>query len=244
MNENVTPFRKQELTVALELKSSNDETGEFEGYGSIFGNVDSYNEVVAKGAFTESLINKGAKGIKLLWQHDSSQPIGVWDEMWEDAKGLYVKGRLLINDIAKSREAYALLKAGALDGLSIGFTINPGGIEWSGDGSYKIITNLNLWEVSIVTFPANERAVVNSIKEIDMEKRENSIRDFENFLRESGSFSNREAVEIASFAKELVKHPYIKGLQREAEGDSNESLSQDIKEIMQALEQGVKTHYE
>lgn len=237
---NVTPLQKQERTIRLEIKSTDDATGEFEGYGSVFGNVDSYNEVVAKGAFTNSLNEKSPKGIKLLWQHDSSQPIGVWENMYEDDKGLYVKGRLLINDVAKAKEAYALLKVGALDGLSIGFTVNPGGIQWSNDGSYKLLTDVNLWEVSVVTFPANARAVVNSIKDMDMQKRENSIRDFENFLRESGNFSNREAVEIASFAKELVRHPYIKGLQREAEGGSNESLSDEVLEIMTALKQGVK----
>lgn len=233
MSNNIAPFKKEERVVRLEIKSEsmNDATGEFEGYGSIFGNVDSYNEVVAKGAFKNSLNEKSPKEIKLLWQHDTSQPIGVWENMYEDEKGLYVKGRLLINDVAKAREAYALLKAGALDGLSIGFTVNPGGMAWSSDGTYKLVTDINLWEVSIVTFPANTRATVNSVKEA-LTHTEN-IRDFENFLRDSGGFSKTQAVAIAN-------HGFVKGLLRDAEDGSNNSLSDDILEIMAALEQGVK----
>src|ERR1700754_5362483 len=106
----------------LEVKALGDD-GTFEGYGSIFKNVDSYGEVVEPGAFTASLVDARQKGrsIKMLWQHDPSQPIGVWGEMAEDSKGLYVKGRLLKDKVPQATAAYELLKEGALDGLSIGY---------------------------------------------------------------------------------------------------------------------------
>ena len=117
------------------------------GYASLFGKTDQGGDVVASGAYGKSL-GKRAK-IKMLWQHDPSQPIGVWDEVREDAKGLWVKGRLL-PDVARAREAAALLSAGAIDGLSIGYrtvksTKDAGGI--------RHLTELDLWEVSLVTFP-------------------------------------------------------------------------------------------
>jgi HK97 family phage prohead protease len=89
-----------------------------EGYGAIFGNVDKGGDIVLPGAFEASL--GSGQQIKILWQHDPYQPIGVWDEVKEDEKGLYVKGRILI-DVAKGREALALITAGAMDGLSIGY---------------------------------------------------------------------------------------------------------------------------
>src|SRR5205085_3645991 len=110
--------------IPIEVKASG-EDGTIEGYGSIFGNVDSYGEMVMPGAFAASLVEAGRKGrsIKMLWQHDPDRPVGVWDDLAEDKKGLYVKGRLLIDESAQAREAYGLIKAGAVDGLSIGYRL-------------------------------------------------------------------------------------------------------------------------
>lgn len=95
---------------------------EIEGYASFFGLTDQGGDVVLKGAYANSLKALKSKGrsVKMLWQHDPSQPIGIWDEVREDARGLYVKGRLL-TDVARGREAVALIEAGAIDGLSIGY---------------------------------------------------------------------------------------------------------------------------
>jgi HK97 family phage prohead protease len=122
-----------------------------EGYASLFGKRDQGGDVVQKGACAASLKALGAAGrrVKMLWQHDPAQPIGVWDEVREDGVGLYVKGRILA-DVEKGREAVALLAAGAIDGLSIGYrTLRA---EKDGKGQ-RLLSELELWEVSLVTFP-------------------------------------------------------------------------------------------
>ncbi|MFN4158509.1 MAG: HK97 family phage prohead protease [Gemmobacter sp.] len=122
-----------------------------EGYASVFGRRDQGGDVVARGAYGASLAALGSAGrrVKMLWQHDPAQPIGVWDEVREDDRGLYVKGRVL-TDVAQGREAMALIGAGAIDGLSIGYrTVRA---ERDGKGQ-RILSELELWEVSLVTFP-------------------------------------------------------------------------------------------
>jgi HK97 family phage prohead protease len=145
----------------LNVKATGDD-GSFEGYGSVFGNVDSYGDIVDKGAFTKTLHDRGNK-VKLLWQHDSTQPIGVFTSLSEDSVGLKFTGQLNL-DVQKGAEAYSLLKQGALDGMSIGYC--P--IQWSVDSKDASITHLNevmLFEISLVTFPANEEATVSSVKD-------------------------------------------------------------------------------
>lgn len=122
-----------------------------EGYASLFGRRDQGGDVVQKGAYAISLKALAGSGrrVKMLWQHDPAQPIGVWDEVYEDGTGLYVKGRIL-TDVDKGREAAALLAAGAIDGLSIGYrTLRA---EKDGKGQ-RLLSELELWEVSLVTFP-------------------------------------------------------------------------------------------
>lgn len=224
----LVPFKKEEMILNLEIKAL-DEKGTFEGYGSIFGNKDSYSDIVHPGAFKDFLSSTKPAAIKLLWQHNTSEPIGVYEEIYEDEKGLYVKGKLLVDDIARAREAYALLKAGAINGLSIGFTIDQDGYNYSKNGTIRNLTKLSLWEVSIVTFPANTRAKVANIKAAS------SIREFENFLRDSGGFSKAQAVAIAS-------HGFVKGLQRDAEVSDLDvkELSENVRLILTALQNGVK----
>ena len=121
------------------------------GYASLFGKRDQGGDVVQKGAYTASLaaLAKAGRQVKMLWQHDPTQPIGVWDEVREDAQGLFVKGRIL-TEVEKGREAAALLGAGAIDGLSIGYrTVKS---ERDGKGQ-RLLSELELWEVSLVTFP-------------------------------------------------------------------------------------------
>lgn len=121
------------------------------GYASLFGAVDQGNDVVAPGAYAASLASLTQKGgrVKMLWQHDPAQPIGIWDEVREDAKGLWVKGRLL-ESVEKGREAMALIEAGAIDGLSIGYRTRKATKNAEGK---RLLTELELWEVSLVTFP-------------------------------------------------------------------------------------------
>ena len=124
---------------------------EIEGYASFFGAADQGGDIVAKGAYANSLKALAAQGrqVKMLWQHDASAPIGVWDEVREDERGLYVKGRLL-ESVARGREAVALIAAGALDGLSIGYRTKK---AKRGENGTRYLQELELWEVSLVTFP-------------------------------------------------------------------------------------------
>ncbi|MCB1366819.1 MAG: HK97 family phage prohead protease [Rhodobacteraceae bacterium] len=124
---------------------------EIAGYASIFGNADQGGDVVQKGAYAGSLARLAGqgRGIKMLWQHDPGQPIGVWDEVREDARGLFVKGRFLTG-VRRGAEALALVEAGAIDGLSIGYrTLRA---EKNAKGQ-RLLHELELWEVSLVTFP-------------------------------------------------------------------------------------------
>ncbi|MBD9525589.1 HK97 family phage prohead protease [Paracoccus sp. PAR01] len=131
---------------------------QIEGYASLFGLTDQGGDIVQKGAYAASLKRLAARGdkVRMLWQHDPTRPIGVWDEIREDEKGLWVKGRLL-PEIAQAREAAALIAAGAIDGLSIGYrTISA---ERDGKGR-RLLSEVELWEVSLVTFPMLAEAKV------------------------------------------------------------------------------------
>lgn len=121
------------------------------GYASVFGVADRGNDVVERGAYAASLkrLKEAGRSVKMLWQHDPAEPIGVWDEVREDEKGLFVKGRLL-PDVARAREAQALIAAGAIDGLSIGYRTLRATKDEAGR---RRLAELELWEVSLVTFP-------------------------------------------------------------------------------------------
>ena len=121
------------------------------GYASVFGAPDQGGDMVEPGAFAASLSALSARGaqVKMLWQHDPLQPIGVWDEVREDDRGLFVRGRIL-TDVEKGREAAALIGAGAIDGLSIGYRTKRAVKD---DRGRRRLSELELWEVSLVTFP-------------------------------------------------------------------------------------------
>jgi HK97 family phage prohead protease len=191
--------------VPLELKAVSD-NGTIEGYGSTFGNVDSYGEIVLPGAFTQSLVDAKRKGttIKMLWQHDSRIPIGVWDDLAEDSKGLYCKGRILIDVTQQAKEAHGLIKEGALDGLSIGYRTLNSDPHPSKPGVVNLVT-LALKEISPVTFAANDRARVESVKHILAAGNVPTVREFEELLRDAG-FSKSLAAAIAAKAT-----PHLRG---------------------------------
>jgi len=163
-------------------------TGVFEGYASVFEVEDGGHDVVASGAFTRSLAEKGAAEIRMLWHHDPTQPIGRWTELIEDSYGLFARGQLVL-EVAQAREAYALLRAGALDGLSIGFrTVRSRTDDRTG---VRRLLDVDLWEISLVTFPMNENARIRA-KDIT------TIRAYERFLRDAGGFSRAQARALAA----------------------------------------------
>jgi uncharacterized protein len=134
------------------------ESGVVRGYASVFGAVDLSGDEVMPGAFAASLRRRGAAGVKMLWQHDPGRPIGVWTRLVEDRAGLWAEGRLALST-AGGREAHELIRAGAIDGLSIGFrTQRAERPRGRGNGAKRRLAEIDLWEISIVTFPMQELA--------------------------------------------------------------------------------------
>lgn len=187
-------MERQTLDRPFALKAL-DERGVFEGYASVFGVVDGFNDVVAPGAFARTLAAKrGGRDVKLLWQHDAREPIGAFEAMREDARGLWVRGRLLL-DVRRAAEAHALLKAGAIDGLSIGYTTVEATLEPR--TGLRRLTEIELWEISLVTFQACPGATVDAVKGGEP-RPPHTIRAFERFLREAGGFSRNAAKAVAA----------------------------------------------
>jgi HK97 family phage prohead protease len=137
-----------------------EENGVFEGYASLFGVADLGKDVVAPGAFAESLARRGPAGVRMLWQHDPAEPIGRWLALEEDARGLRVRGKLNLA-VARARDVHALMRQGAVDGLSIGFRVERARNERLG---VRRLEKLDLWEISIVTFPMLAGARVSGVK--------------------------------------------------------------------------------
>lgn len=198
------------LDIPFKIKAVSDD-GLFSGYGSVFNVVDSYQEVVAAGAFKESLEGRVPS---LLWQHRSGEPIGVYTSVKEDNVGLHVEGKLALKT-TRGAEAYELLKMGAISGLSIGFVTR--------EDSYDRVTGIrtlkkvDLWEVSLVTFPANDAARVANVKSIESIS---TLSDAEAYLREAGGLSRREALALVA---------RIKSLQGQSESDGLGELAALVK---------------
>lgn len=186
-------FEDGRVDVAFDVKSEeiDEETGLFQGYGSIFGNKDLGGDIIEDGAFAKSIGKKGAKAVKLLYQHKSDEPIGVFDEIIEDKKGLRVKGRLAMGT-QRGREVHELMKMGALDGLSIGYRVDPKGVEYDEKGKTRRIKSVDLMEISAVTFPMNPKARVSAVKT------DRTVREWEEVLRDAADLSRSEAKVAAS----------------------------------------------
>lgn len=210
----------------FELKSI-DEKGMFDGYLSVFGNVDSYGDVVMPGAFAKTLAKWKAldRLPPILWQHRSGEPIGPFLEMREDSVGLYVRGQLLIDDVPRAREARALLKAKAINGMSIGYV----SVVESYDKTTGVISlmEIDLWEGSIVTFPANQLAGVSGVKsEID---RIESLADAERWLRDAAGLSKSGATAFIGRIKSLS------GGRSESGDDVDADLLASLKSLQASL---------
>ena len=186
------------LSRPFEIKVIADD-GVFEGYGSVFGVEDWYRDVVVKGAFSRSLADWKLKGALpvLCWQHDAANVIGVYEEMAEDDHGLYLRGRLLKDDIDQARTAYALLKAKAISGLSIGYSVKVD--EYDRNTEIRTLKEVDLWEVSLVTFPANEHARVESVKNLK------TVTDLERLLREVVGMSKSKARQAVHDIKDSMR---------------------------------------
>ena len=190
------------------------EDGTFEGYGSIFGNVDCYRESVVKGAFSKTLKKheQDNNPVLMLWQHSWEDPIGVWKELKEDELGLYGVGEINL-DVQKGREAYSLMKQRALTGLSIGYKE----VKYTDNAEVRLLEEIDLYEISPVTFPANEEARISTVKSERFQqfaqKMRNglppSIKEFEDVLRDAG-ISKSMATRIASVG-------YAKAIRSESE---------------------------
>ena len=172
--------------------------GSFEGYASLFNEKDMGGDIVMRGAFAKSLEERGSKGIRMLFQHDPAEPIGVWREIREDLRGLFVRGQLL-PDVARAREVLSLMREGALDGLSIGFRT----IKGRSDKARKLrrLHEIDLWEISIVTFPMLANARINKVKSGKLP----TTREFERWLvRDAGLTRQNAKAVIRSGYKNLV----------------------------------------
>ena len=147
---------------------------------------------MVEGAFAKSIASKGAKGVKLLYQHKADEPIGVFEEIIEDPKGLKVKGRLAMGT-QRGREVYELMKMGAIDGLSIGYRVNPKGQEYDDRRRRRLLKEVDLMEISAVTFPMNQRARISAVK-----SDERTVREWEGFFRDESGLSRKESKMAAS----------------------------------------------
>lgn len=212
-------MKAERLIVPFEIKAlADDGSRSFEGYGSVFNVVDSYADVVAPGAFKRTLREAKAAGRlpALLWQHDASKPVGVYESMHEDETGLYVKGRL--SDTQLGRDAYTLLKDGALSGLSIGFVTRKSKVD--NESGIRTLTDVQLWETSLVTFPANDAARITGVKADDGALP--TEREFERWLRREAGFTEAEAKTIIAKGYRQVRREAMPS--EEACGDLLESI--------------------
>ena len=181
------------LDFSCEYKElATDDSGSFEGYASIFGNKDLGNDVVMQGAFAKSIKYKKPKQIKLLYQHKTDEPIGVIDLIEDDNKGLKIKGRLAL-ETQRGKETFELMKMGALDSMSIGYKLSPKGYSYDDKNKKRELKEIDLMEVSLVTFPMNPKAKITRVKLAEM-----NVREIEDYLRDVGGMSNSIAKQSAN----------------------------------------------
>lgn len=204
--------------------------GVFEGYACRFHREDLGRDVIMPGAFRGSLEKRGAAGIRMLFQHDPNQPIGTWTKIHEDARGLFVRGQLA-TEVAKAREVLSLMRAGAIDGLSIGFRTVKG--VRNPRSGVRRLEEIDLWEISVVTFPMQPEARVASVKADPFAGRAPTEREFERWLTQDAGFTRSEA--------RAVLREGLKGLKllRDAEQASSweERLLRQMTEASQLLDQ-------
>ncbi|WP_299733862.1 HK97 family phage prohead protease [uncultured Endozoicomonas sp.] len=213
---------KQRLDTPLKIKSVS-ESGEFSGYGSVFGVKDSYSDIVLPGAFNASLASWREKNKlpAMLWQHRMDEPIGIYTKMEEDDEGLYVEGRLLIDADPLAKRAHAHMQAGSLSGLSIGYSLKD--YEWDKDKGAWMLKEIDLWEVSLVTFPANDEARISEVKNALKRGESVSPKQIERVLRDVGLSRSQ--------AKAFMSEGYTALKQRDADDEAALETLKSIKNI-------------
>ena len=201
----------------FEIKAHED--GSFVGYGSTFGNVDLVGDIVQKGAFTKSIDKKGAAGVKMFLQHNSNDIIGKFTEIYEDAKGLVIKGKFFLGDIQKASETHFLMKEGEITQFSIGYRVISKAFDGNGN---TLLKEIDLIEVSPVTFPANPEAQLVGVKTInDMTERE-----FEKRLRDDAGLSQKQAKALMSCGyKGLKEQDAVEDLSVKQKADEAEFIN-------------------
>lgn len=189
-------LKVRDFTLSVKASDVKDD-GTFTGYGSVFGVEDSYNEVVAPGAFADSLNELAVKGRKVpvLWQHRMSEPIGIYDLLAEDERGLKVSGTLAIEFDDLARRAHGHMKMGSVTGLSIGYWVRESSFDEK--TGIRTLRKLDLVEISLVTFPANDDARVDAVKFKLAHGQLPTLPEFERILREAG-FSKTQAAVVAN----------------------------------------------
>ncbi|MGK2908753.1 MAG: HK97 family phage prohead protease [Sphingobium sp.] len=197
-----------ELDFALDTKALDDE-GHIEGLAAGYGNLDFGGDIMLPGSIAKSIAGK--KAIPMLMYHNMQRPAGVWTDFKETDAGLLVKGRFSMST-RYGKEAYGLVKDGAIGGLSVGYRA----IKEKMVGKARHLIEVALHEVSLVTIPMNEKAVVTSVKDILEGGKLPSVREFEEFLRDAGGFSKSLAVAIAAKAT-----PHLRG---EPEGKADDAV--------------------
>lgn len=166
----------------------------FSGYASVFNSVDSYGDTILKGAYAKTLVGR-KRDIRMRWNH-YGEVIGKWVRVEEDEKGLYVEGELTPNH-SKAEDVYALMKHGAVDGLSIGFILKD--FEMKDD--VRVLKEIDLIEISVVEDPADLGAKIGDVKSAINEAK--TLKEFETLLRDAGKFSRSDATAIVSRIKSL-----------------------------------------
>lgn len=183
-------------------------TGQFRGYASTFGNEDQGGDIVVAGAFSACLAGRDARQVKMLYEHNCYEPVGVWTELKEDDHGLLATGRLLFDKLKKAQEVYDLMKEGVLDSLSIGYRVIKADSDRS-NPHVRLLKSVDLKEISVVMFPMNENAVIDSVKASLPTERE-----FQRLLQRDAQLSRSEAAHV-------VKHGFLSLLKskRDAAGE-------------------------
>jgi HK97 family phage prohead protease len=193
-------FKKSTIEAEFKFQASDTDTREVVGYGAVFGNVDSYGDVIAPGAFAKSLseIKSGTRPMPamLLSHNPEALPVGKWTEMSEDSMGLRVKGFLL--DTNQGMDTYKALKAGAITGLSIGFRPIEYALRSKPDEPRRTLKSVDLMEVSVVGFPANDKARVLSVKADDLKQEIKTLSALGSVLREAAGWSRSQTEAVLS----------------------------------------------
>ena len=158
----LAPTSEPTIASVFAPKTAIEPDGTVIGYASLFGAVDQARDMVLRGAFADTLRLRGLRRVPMLFQHDPAEPVGIWLDLHEDERGLYARGRL-IPEVARARELWSLIHAGAIDGLSIGFRTAKAGIDPK--TRVRRLIAVDLWEISIVTFPLLAGARVQAVKQ-------------------------------------------------------------------------------